>query len=192
MGRHRAPGDDDEPVDEPSDNYPESEDFGDAGGYREPAGPPVDEPSFPEFLPGAALSEPSAGGFLRRLFLMARVFPASTSQKTIPGTSSRLRSGTCPPLTSIRRTTSLTFRGATRSPRRRPRGRRPVVIGSSPISAAATATRRDGAASASEWSRRWSRSSWWWAWSSCGVSSETRCPTAPTARDASARSSRSP
>ena len=47
MGRHRAPGDDDEPVDESSDDYPESEDFGDAGGYREPPGSPPDEPSFP-------------------------------------------------------------------------------------------------------------------------------------------------
>ncbi len=47
MGRHRAPDDDGEPIDEPSDDYPESEDFGDASGYREPPGPPVDEPSFP-------------------------------------------------------------------------------------------------------------------------------------------------
>jgi hypothetical protein len=47
MGRHRAPDDDGEPIDEPSDDYPESEDFGDVGGYREPPGPPVDEPSFP-------------------------------------------------------------------------------------------------------------------------------------------------
>ena len=47
MGRHRAPDDDGEPIDEPSDDYPESQDFGDASGYREPPGPPVDEPSFP-------------------------------------------------------------------------------------------------------------------------------------------------
>jgi hypothetical protein len=47
MGRHRAPGDDDEPIDESSDDYTESEEFGDAGGYREPPGSPPDEPSFP-------------------------------------------------------------------------------------------------------------------------------------------------
>jgi hypothetical protein len=51
MGRHRAPGDDDEPIDEPSDGYPESEDFGDAGGYREPPRSGADEPSFPDFEP---------------------------------------------------------------------------------------------------------------------------------------------
>ena len=65
MGRHRAPGDDDEPIDEPSDDYPESEDFGDAGGYREPPPSGADEPSFPDFEPGAALSEASFGGLLR-------------------------------------------------------------------------------------------------------------------------------
>src|ERR1700722_16896506 len=43
MGRHRAP-DDDEPADEPSDDYPETEEFGDAGGYREPGNFPADEP----------------------------------------------------------------------------------------------------------------------------------------------------
>ena len=43
MGRHRAP-DDDEPADEPSDDYPGPEDFGDAGGYREPGNFPADEP----------------------------------------------------------------------------------------------------------------------------------------------------
>jgi hypothetical protein len=51
MGRHRAPDDDGEPTDEPSDDYPESEDFGDAGGDREPPGPPADEPSFPGSFP---------------------------------------------------------------------------------------------------------------------------------------------
>jgi hypothetical protein len=51
MGRHRAPGDDDEPIDEPSDDDPGSEEFGDAGGYREPPGAPADEPSFPDSLP---------------------------------------------------------------------------------------------------------------------------------------------
>ncbi len=51
MGRHRAPGDDDEPIDEPSDDYPESEDFGDAGGHREPPPSGADEPSFPDFEP---------------------------------------------------------------------------------------------------------------------------------------------
>ena len=42
MGRHRAP-DDDEPADEPSDDYSGPEDFGDAGGYREPGNFPADE-----------------------------------------------------------------------------------------------------------------------------------------------------
>jgi hypothetical protein len=44
MGRHRAP-DDDEPADEPSDDYPGPEDFGDVDGYREPGNSPADEPS---------------------------------------------------------------------------------------------------------------------------------------------------
>jgi hypothetical protein len=51
MGRHRAPGDDDEPIDEPSDDYPGSEDFGDTGGYREPPASPDDGPSFPGSFP---------------------------------------------------------------------------------------------------------------------------------------------
>ena len=51
MGRHRAPGDDDEPIDEPSDDDPASEDVGDAGGYREPPRSGADEPAFPDFEP---------------------------------------------------------------------------------------------------------------------------------------------
>jgi Flp pilus assembly pilin Flp len=51
MGRHRAPDDDDEPIDEPSDDYPESEGFGDAGGYREPPAFPPDEPAHPGSFP---------------------------------------------------------------------------------------------------------------------------------------------
>ncbi|OBK37681.1 hypothetical protein A5658_04020 [Mycobacterium sp. 1245111.1] len=43
MGRHRAPDDDDEP----SDDYPETEQFDDGGDYREPPAPRADEPSFP-------------------------------------------------------------------------------------------------------------------------------------------------
>jgi hypothetical protein len=46
MGRHRAPGDDDEPIDELSDDYPGSQDFGDAHGHGEPAGSGADD--FPE------------------------------------------------------------------------------------------------------------------------------------------------
>ena len=46
MGKHRAPDDDDEPIDEASDDYPEPE-FGDAGSYREPPGFPADEPPYP-------------------------------------------------------------------------------------------------------------------------------------------------
>src|SRR5271170_252036 len=45
MGRHRAP-DANEPADEPSDDYPGAEDFGDAGGYREPENFPAGEPAF--------------------------------------------------------------------------------------------------------------------------------------------------
>jgi hypothetical protein len=51
MGRHRAPDDDGEPIDEPSDDYPASEDFEDVGDYREPPGPPAEEPSFPGSYP---------------------------------------------------------------------------------------------------------------------------------------------
>jgi hypothetical protein len=39
MGRHRAP-DPDEPTDEPSDDYSQPHDFGDLGGFREPAPAP--------------------------------------------------------------------------------------------------------------------------------------------------------
>jgi hypothetical protein len=46
MGRHRAPDDDDEPIDQPSDDYPGSEDFGDTGGYREPTDSPLDQLPF--------------------------------------------------------------------------------------------------------------------------------------------------
>ncbi len=46
MGRHRAPGDDDEPIDEPSDDYPGSEDFGDADSHGEPPGSGADD--FPD------------------------------------------------------------------------------------------------------------------------------------------------
>jgi hypothetical protein len=41
MGRHRAP--DDEPIDEPSDDHPASEDFGEADSHGEPAGSADDE-----------------------------------------------------------------------------------------------------------------------------------------------------
>jgi Flp pilus assembly pilin Flp len=43
MGRHRAP-DEDEPADEPSDDFPPPEDFGDAGDVREPEGFPAEPP----------------------------------------------------------------------------------------------------------------------------------------------------
>jgi hypothetical protein len=50
MGKHRAP--DSEPTDEPSDDYPPPEDFGDTEGLREPedfpAAPPQYTGSFPE------------------------------------------------------------------------------------------------------------------------------------------------
>ena len=55
-------------------------------------------------------------------FPMAQIFPASTSQKAIRGRSSRLRSGTCPPPTSILPTTSLTFRGVDPVPPTPPSG----------------------------------------------------------------------
>jgi hypothetical protein len=59
MGRHRAPDDDGEPINEPSDDdYPESEDSGDASGYREHPGPPADEPSFPGSYPRYPSREP--------------------------------------------------------------------------------------------------------------------------------------
>ena len=51
MGRHRAPDDDDEPIDEPLDDYPESEDSADNGGYHEPPDPAADEPLFPGSFP---------------------------------------------------------------------------------------------------------------------------------------------
>ena len=47
MGRHRAPDDDEEPIDEPSDDYPEPEDFGGTGDDREPPAAPPDEPLYP-------------------------------------------------------------------------------------------------------------------------------------------------
>lgn len=43
MGRHRAPDDDDEP----SDDYPDSEQFDDGEGHREPPAPAGDEPRYP-------------------------------------------------------------------------------------------------------------------------------------------------
>ncbi len=46
MGRHRAPDDD-----EPSDDYPEPEQFEDGGGYREPPAPRADEPRYPGSFP---------------------------------------------------------------------------------------------------------------------------------------------
>src|ERR1700710_3154953 len=57
MGRHRAPDDGDEPLDEqPDDDFASEDvedvgDVGDVGGYREPPGPPADEPSFPGSFP---------------------------------------------------------------------------------------------------------------------------------------------
>jgi hypothetical protein len=51
MGRHRAPDDDEEPIDEPSDDHPEPEHFEDAGGHREPPPPPADEPQYPGSFP---------------------------------------------------------------------------------------------------------------------------------------------
>lgn len=43
MGRHRAPDDDDEP----SNDSPDSEQFDDGGGHREPPAPRADEPRYP-------------------------------------------------------------------------------------------------------------------------------------------------
>ncbi len=63
MGRHRAPDDDGEPIDEASDDYPESEDFGDAGGYPEPPGSPADEPSFPDYDPAPRYASPPPEDF---------------------------------------------------------------------------------------------------------------------------------
>ncbi len=119
MGRHRAPDDDDEPIDEPSDDYPESEDFGDAGGYREPA----------------TFRRRASPVFSVRVFddrrdfttnFDARVFRLRRRSRAIRRPSSP--SGTCLPPISIRRTTSRTSRGATRTHRRRPRTRRPAAI----------------------------------------------------------------
>ena len=47
MGRHRAPDDDNEPIDEPADEHPEPESFGDAGEPRESPVFPADEPPYP-------------------------------------------------------------------------------------------------------------------------------------------------
>jgi hypothetical protein len=47
MGRHRAPDDNEEPVDEPSDDHPESEGFEDSGEYPEPPEFARDEPPYP-------------------------------------------------------------------------------------------------------------------------------------------------
>ena len=82
MGRHRAPDDDDEPIDEPSDDYPESEDFGDAGGYREPPGLPADEPSFPDSYPAPRYPSRPPEDFSDD-FADGPGFSASTSQTTI-------------------------------------------------------------------------------------------------------------
>ncbi len=48
MGRHRAPDDDNEPIDGPADEHPEPESFADAGGYRESPDLPADEPPYPD------------------------------------------------------------------------------------------------------------------------------------------------
>lgn len=48
MGRHRAPDDDDdEPIDEPSDEHPAPEPFGDVDEHREAPAFPDDEPPYP-------------------------------------------------------------------------------------------------------------------------------------------------
>ena len=153
MGRHRAPDDDGEPIDEPSDDYPASEDFEDVGGYREPPGPPADEPSFPGSYPAPRYPSRPPEDFSDDVS-DGPGFLGFDEPEDDPRAEFATPERDLPPPTSIRRTTSLTFRGVTRSHRLRPRARRPVAIGSSPISVAATATRRDGAASASEWSQR--------------------------------------
>ena len=50
MGRHRAP-DSDEPTGEPSDDHSPPEDFGDAGGSREPEDFPADLPQYTGSIP---------------------------------------------------------------------------------------------------------------------------------------------
>ncbi len=71
MGRHRAP-DSDEPADEPSDDFPPPEDFGDDEGLREPEDFPADpprytgsfpEPRFPQRRPGFSDDFPDGPGF---------------------------------------------------------------------------------------------------------------------------------
>ncbi len=56
MGRHRAP-DPDEPTDEPSDDYSESQNLADAGGYREPDDFPPAAPPETGGFPGPSFAE---------------------------------------------------------------------------------------------------------------------------------------
>ena len=123
MGRHRAP-DDEEPIDEPSDDHPEPEDFDDAGGYPEPAHFPADEPPYPGSFsaprypsrPPDDFSDdfPDGPGFFD--------FDEPADDRREEFARRRRPSGTCLPPTSIRRTTSPTSRGATRSHRLRRSG----------------------------------------------------------------------
>ncbi|HME77861.1 MAG TPA: substrate-binding domain-containing protein [Mycobacterium sp.] len=63
MGRHRAP-DPDEPTDgEPSDDYSEPQNFGDAGGQREPDGFPPAAPPEPGGFPGPSYTDHPADDY---------------------------------------------------------------------------------------------------------------------------------
>ena len=148
MGRHRAP-DDDEPADESSDDYPGPEDFGDAGGYREPGNFPADEPPYTDSFSAPRYPAGRPRSFTTTLTTIEG-FSTSTTPLTITATTSPARSspsGTCPPPTSIRRTTSPASRDATGATR--PRRLRPAAIGAYPGLVAVTATRPADAASAS-------------------------------------------
>jgi hypothetical protein len=64
MGRHRAPDDPDEPTGEPSDEDSPPEDFGDAGGFREPEDSPAPAPPDTGFGAGPRFPNQPADEYL--------------------------------------------------------------------------------------------------------------------------------
>jgi hypothetical protein len=156
MGKHRAP-DSDEPTGEPSDDYSPPEDFGDAGGSREPEDFPADlpqdtgsipEPRYPDRPSDFPDDFPDRPGFFD-------FDEPSDEHRDHPGDYSHpeqpeqdLRPAARP--SSIRRMTFPTSRAAARGRRLRHRRRIPAAIEREVTGAAVTATTAGGAVSASE------------------------------------------